>query len=52
MSRGHGYTIAKIDCLLEIIEDVLSIGPADWNRVTQRHTAHYPGHGQTRKTLK
>ena len=27
MSRGRGYTIAEIDCLLEIIEDILPIGP-------------------------
>jgi hypothetical protein len=52
MSRGRGYTIAEIDCLLDIIEDILPIGPIDWDRVTQRHIAYYPGHGRTRETLK
>ena len=41
VSRGHGYTIAKIDCLLEIIEDNFLIGPNDWDR-----------HGRTHETLK
>ena len=52
MSRGHCYTIAKIDCLLEIIEDILPIGPNDLDRVIQLHSSYYAGQGQTCKTLK
>jgi hypothetical protein len=52
MSHGHGFTIAEIDCLLEIIDEVLPIGPNDWDRVTKRHVSFYPGLGQTRESLR
>ena len=52
MSRGHGFIIAEIDCLLEIIEDVLPIGPNDWDRSTERHCTFYPGLGWMRKSLR
>jgi len=52
MSRGRGYTIAEIDCLLEIIEDILPIGRNDWDRVTQCHSSYYPGHSRTCEMLK
>ena len=44
-ARGRGYTVAEIECLLEIIEDILPIGPDDWDNVTQRHCSYYPGLG-------
>jgi hypothetical protein len=52
MSRGRGFTIAEIDSLLEIIEEVLPIGPNDWDRVTERHITFYPGLGRTRESLR
>ena len=52
MSRGRGFTVAEIDCLLEIINDVLPIGPNDWDRVTERHCTFYPGLGRTRESLR
>ena len=52
MSRGRGFTVAEIDCLLEIIDDVLPIGPNDWDRVTERHCTFYPGLGRTRESLR
>jgi len=51
MSRGRGFTVAEIDSLLEIIDDVLPIGPNDWDRVTERHCTFYPGLGRTRESL-
>ena len=52
MSRGRGFTAAEIDCLLEIIDNVLPIGPNDWDRVTERHCTIYPGLGRTRESLR
>ena len=52
MSQGRGYTVAEINCLIEIVEEILPIGPNDWDRVTQRHCSYYPGNGRTRETLK
>jgi hypothetical protein len=52
MSCGHGFTIAEIDCLLEIINDVLPIGPDDWDIVTERHVSFYPGLGRCCESLR
>jgi hypothetical protein len=52
MSRGRGFSVAEIDCLLEIIEDVLPIGPDDWDIVTERHVSFYPGLGRSRDSLR
>jgi hypothetical protein len=52
MSRGHRFSVAEIDCLLEIIEDVLPIGPDDWDIVTERHISFYPGLGRSHDSLR
>ncbi len=44
--------LAEINCLLKIIEEILPIGPNDWDRVTERHCSYYPGNGRTCDTLK
>jgi hypothetical protein len=51
MSLGHGFTIAEIDCLLEIIDKVLPIGPDDWDIVTECHVSFYLGLGRSRESL-
>jgi hypothetical protein len=45
MSRGWGFANTKFSCLLEIIEEVLPIGPNDWDPVTEHHCSYYPGLG-------
>ena len=52
MSRGRGFTEAEVDGLLDVIEELLPIGPNDWDRVTERHCTYYPGLGRTRESLK
>ena len=45
MLRGHGFTNAELDCLLDIIEEAFPIGPNDWDRVTEHHCSYYPEPG-------
>ena len=52
MSRGRGFTQAELDGLLDIIEDLLPIGPNDWDRLAERHCTYYPGLGRSRESLK
>lgn len=52
MSRGRGFTDAEIDSLLDVVEEILPIGPNDWDRVAERHCTYYPGLGRTRESLK
>jgi len=40
MLRGHGFTNAELDCLLDIIEEAFPIGPNDWDRVTEHHCSY------------
>ena len=52
MPHGCSFSAAEIDDLLDIIEDVLPIGPDDLDTVTEHHITYYPGLGQTCKSLR
>ena len=44
--RGPGYSSEETDILLTSIQDVLPIGPLDWEKVVQMHTDQFPGMGR------
>ena len=35
--RGKSFTTSELESLLEIIEDILPVGPNDWEAVLARH---------------
>ena len=42
-SWGHGYTDAKSEHLLDIIEEILLEGMNDWMCVQEQHMLYYQG---------
>ena len=52
MARGHGFSLAEIDSLLDVIKEIISIGPNEWDRVTEQHCSYYPGLGHTYDSLR
>ena len=40
---AHNYTKIEIKALLNVLEDILPIGPDQWNDVLETHSLNYPG---------
>lgn len=50
--RGKGFTKGEVDHLLEIVEDIIPIGPSSWERVLERHVLLYPNLDRTKDSLR
>ena len=50
--RGPGYSSEETDILLTSIQDVLPIGPLDWEKVVQMHTDQFPGMGRDLQSVR
>ena len=51
-AQGRGYTLAEVEHLLDIIEEILPEGPNDWTRVQEQNLLHYPIETRTCESLK
>jgi hypothetical protein len=40
--RGLKFTVAELEHMLDIIDDIVLIGNPDWEKVWQEHLAAYP----------
>ena len=49
--RGPGYSSEETDILLSTIQEVLPIGPLDWEQVVRLHTDHFPGMGRDLQSI-
>ena len=49
--RGPGYSSEETDILLSSIQEVLPIGPLDWEQVVRLHTDHFPGMGRDLQSI-
>ncbi len=49
--RGFKFTTQEIECLLDVIEEIVPIGNPNWERVWDRHMACYPKKERTAKLL-
>ena len=43
--QGPGYLSEEMDVLLTLIQEVLPIGPLDWEKVVQMHMDQFPDMG-------
>ena len=50
--RGFKFTVAKLEHMLDIINDIVPIGNPDWEKVWQEHLAAYPTMERTLESLK
>ncbi len=50
--RGFKFTIAEMESLLDVIEEIVPIGNPDWERVWDSHTTRYPKKERTAKSLR
>jgi hypothetical protein len=50
--RGFKFTVAELEHMLNIIDDIVPIGNPDWEKVWQEHLAAYPTMERTPKLLK
>jgi hypothetical protein len=50
--RGPKFTIAEIESLLEVIDEIVPIGNPKWERVWDMHSSCYPGWEQTAELLR
>jgi hypothetical protein len=45
--RGFKFTVAELEHMLNVINDIVHIGNPDWEKVWQEHSAAYPTMEQT-----
>ena len=50
--RGAKFTIAELECLLDVIDEIVPIGNPDWERVWDKHVSTFPTKEQTIELLK
>jgi hypothetical protein len=50
--RGKSFTTSELESLLEIIEDILPVGPNEWEAVLARHETRYPDMDRTKESIK
>ncbi len=50
--RGFKFTIAEMESLPDVIEEIIPIGNPDWERVWDSHTTCYPKKERTAKLLR
>jgi hypothetical protein len=50
--RGPKFTIAEIESLLKVINEIIPIGNPKWEQIWDRHSSHYPGWDQTAESLR
>jgi hypothetical protein len=50
--RGAKFTIAELECLLNVIDEIVPIGNPDWERVWDKHVSTFPTKEQTVESLK
>lgn len=50
--RGKSFTTSELESLLEIIEDILPVGPNEWEAVLARHVTRYPDMERTKESIK
>jgi hypothetical protein len=50
--RGAKFTIAELECLLDVIDEIVPIGNPDWERVWDKHVSTFPKKERTVESLK
>jgi hypothetical protein len=50
--RGAKFTIAELECLLDVIDEIVPIGNPDWERVWDKHVSTFPTKERTVESLK
>ena len=50
--RGFKFTVAELEHMLDIIDNIIPIGNPDWEKVRQEHLAAYPMMERTLELLK
>ena len=50
--RGAKFTIAELERLLDVIDEILPIGAPDWEKVWDRHVSNFPKKERTVESLK
>jgi hypothetical protein len=50
--RGFKFALTKVERLLEVIDEIITVGNPDWERVLNEHSAHSPTKDQTAESLK
>jgi hypothetical protein len=48
---GFKFTTQEIKSLLDVIEEIISIGNPDWEKVWDKHMVHYPKKERTPESL-
>ncbi len=49
--RGSKYALSKIESLIEVVDAIIPIGNANWERVFNEHVSCYPTKDCTAKSL-
>jgi hypothetical protein len=50
--RGAKFLIVELECLLDVIDDIIPIGNPDWERVWDKHVFNFPTKERTLESLK
>jgi hypothetical protein len=50
--RGFKFSVAELEHMLDIIDNIVPIGNPDWEKVWHKHSAEYPTMKQTPELLK
>jgi hypothetical protein len=50
--RGLKFTVAKLEHLLKVVEEVFPIGNPEWEKIWQEHSSPYPTQERTAELLK
>lgn len=51
-TRGLGFSLTEVDCLLDAVEKYLPIGEDDWDKVAMHHRRHDAEYRRNKTTLK